>query len=316
MIINMNGAKAPETPSSVLQEKTVTPETLPTVIGPDEGYDGLSQVTVNPDAQLKAENIRSGKTIFGVTGAFNGNGDKTDLEVKYLTCLKGIENDYTITGAEVQEFFKDGQTFNGYPYTILPWGRVGTLDFSNVDTGKLKPGAVMGLGDEYKYPFTLKLRYPGNSSSSPAPDTAPFSKCAIQQVELAPPPGPFFSSVGSTFYRCAFFTDLVMPEGYTNIFGYWIYDCYKNTTVGNYNPTGLTVVLPSTLTEIQTSGRIHFNNNCPGTIIMKATTPPNLADSSSIQNCAKIVVPAGSLNAYKTATNWKSFANIMEEATQ
>lgn len=72
MIINMNGAKAPETPSPVLQEKTVTPETLPTVIGADEGYDGLSQVTVNPDAQLKAENIRSGKTIFGVDGTFAG----------------------------------------------------------------------------------------------------------------------------------------------------------------------------------------------------------------------------------------------------
>ena len=70
MIINMNGAKAPETPSPVLQEKTVTPETLPTVIGADEGYDGLSQVTVNPDSQLKEENIRSGKTIFGVTGTF------------------------------------------------------------------------------------------------------------------------------------------------------------------------------------------------------------------------------------------------------
>ena len=72
MIINMNGAKAPETPSPVLQEKTVTPETLPVVIGADEGYDGLSQVTVNPDSQLKAENIRSGKTIFGVTGTFVG----------------------------------------------------------------------------------------------------------------------------------------------------------------------------------------------------------------------------------------------------
>lgn len=68
----MNGAKAPETPSPTLQEKTVTPETLPTVIGADEGYDGLSQVTVNPDAQLKAENIRSGKTVFGVEGSFVG----------------------------------------------------------------------------------------------------------------------------------------------------------------------------------------------------------------------------------------------------
>lgn len=72
MIINMNGAKAPETSSPVLQEKTVTPETLPTVVGADEGYDGLSQVTVNPDTNLKAENIRSGKTIFGVDGSFVG----------------------------------------------------------------------------------------------------------------------------------------------------------------------------------------------------------------------------------------------------
>ena len=79
MIINMNGAKAPETPSPVLQEKTVTPETLPTVIGADEGYDGLSQVTVNPDSQLKAENIRSGKMIFGVEGAFVGETITKDV---------------------------------------------------------------------------------------------------------------------------------------------------------------------------------------------------------------------------------------------
>ena len=78
MIINMNGAKAPETPSPVLQEKTVTPATLPTVIGADEGYTGLSQVTVNPDTNLKAENIRSGKTIFGVDGSFVGEPVYTD----------------------------------------------------------------------------------------------------------------------------------------------------------------------------------------------------------------------------------------------
>ena len=87
MIINMNGAKAPETPSPVLQEKTVTPETLPTVIGADEGYDGLSQVTVNPDAQLKAENIRSGKTVFGVTGTFEGNPVYTEIDSIYAAYL-------------------------------------------------------------------------------------------------------------------------------------------------------------------------------------------------------------------------------------
>ena len=99
MIINMNGAKAPETPSPVLQEKTVTPETLPTVIGADEGYDGLSQVTVNPDSQLKAENIRSGKTIFGVTGAFTGETIMTGgLDMENTVCsITTIGNSY-VTG--------------------------------------------------------------------------------------------------------------------------------------------------------------------------------------------------------------------------
>ena len=99
----MNGAKAPETPSPVLQEKTVTPATLPTVIGADEGYTGLSQVTVNPDTNLKAENIRSGKTIFGVDGSFVGEPvyTTTDL-VKY--CYennKGIYGFGSISGMPV-----------------------------------------------------------------------------------------------------------------------------------------------------------------------------------------------------------------------
>lgn len=96
MIINMNGAKAPETPSPTLQEKTVTPETLPTVIGADEGYDGLSQVTVNPDAQLKAENIRSGKSIFGVEGAFVGDEVHTDSIFPVLTDMKTNIGNFSI----------------------------------------------------------------------------------------------------------------------------------------------------------------------------------------------------------------------------
>lgn len=94
MIINMNGAKAPETPSSVLQEKTVTPETLPTVIGADAGYDGLSQVTVNPDSQLKSENIRSGKSIFGVAGAFVG--EPTYVNEIDITALGEVSTSYPI----------------------------------------------------------------------------------------------------------------------------------------------------------------------------------------------------------------------------
>lgn len=64
-----------------LQEKTATPTTSQQVIQADEGYDGLSSVTVNAvtsaiDENIIPTNIRTGKTILGVQG--NLEPDKPD----------------------------------------------------------------------------------------------------------------------------------------------------------------------------------------------------------------------------------------------
>ena len=68
----MVGTATASTPS--LQEKSVTPSATEQTVTPDSGYDGLSRVTVNGDANLVAGNIKSGVSIFGVAGSFEGSG--------------------------------------------------------------------------------------------------------------------------------------------------------------------------------------------------------------------------------------------------
>lgn len=48
-------------------------------------YDGLSQVTVNGDADLVASNIKSGVEIFGVTGTYQGGGGGGTYQSKTVT---------------------------------------------------------------------------------------------------------------------------------------------------------------------------------------------------------------------------------------
>lgn len=82
-IINMSGGRAGRTP--VYQARTVQPTTFPTTVQPQEGYDALSQVTVNAPANLLAQNIRKDVNIAGVVGTYEAVAPTISLQQKMVT---------------------------------------------------------------------------------------------------------------------------------------------------------------------------------------------------------------------------------------
>ncbi|HET6557060.1 MAG TPA: leucine-rich repeat protein [Prolixibacteraceae bacterium] len=98
-------------------------------------------------------------------------------------------------------------------------------------------------------------------------------------------------------------TSLVIPSSLTSIGKYAFYNCYKLATVS----------IPSSVTFIGESAFASCSRL--GTIYAHSRIPINLDASpyvfAGLSGC-KLYVPEGSLNAYRTASQWKDFWSIYE----
>lgn len=125
--------------------------------------------------------------------------------------------------------------------------------------------------------------------------------------------GGCVSSVGVGAFSALPLTSVVVEEGVTTIQG----------QAFRYNPNLKTVDLPSTITSIANYAfQIPTGSSVTAfeTLIVRATTPPTIYSSSIVINNPDgipwtIKVPAASVNAYKAASGWSSFASRITSLT-
>lgn len=144
---------------------------------------------------------------------------------------------------------------------------------------------------------------------------------ALSSVTL---PNTVTNISSDTFYNCSSLISVDIPSGVTSIGGAAFESCSgltsidipnSVTTIGSQafrHCSGLTSIeIPSSVTDIGTWGF----ESCSSliNITINATTPPTLGTNvfNNTNNCP-IYVPCDSVDAYKSATNWSTYARRIQ----
>ena len=133
----------------------------------------------------------------------------------------------------------------------------------------------------------------------------------------------------SAFNECESLTSVTIPDGVTTIGEYTFEYCNSLTSVNIpdsvwkianyafYECTNLTsVTIGDSVTQIGNSAFLFCYSLT--SVYCKAITPPSLGGSYVFDNNGsgrKIYVPAGSVNAYKSAIRWSEYADAIEGYT-
>ena len=108
----------------------------------------------------------------------------------------------------------------------------------------------------------------------------------------------------SAFYQCYSLASVTIPDGVTSINGSAFYNCYSLTSL----------TIPDDVTSISSSA--FYSCRSIAYLIFEPTTPPTVSNANAFNNLSSdlvVYVPAGTLSAYQSASNYSSISSKMVE---
>ena len=291
-----------------------TPSSFPLVIEPPEGYDGLSSATVDAPLNLESGNIRKGVEIAGVVGTFENVIQGQEKTVKAesfpveLVPDRGFQGltKATVTAPDnlAGENIREGVTIAGVEGTYTG---AGDAKFAAYLNGTLTEVTASDWGDATSVPnsilsYSRKLKKVVMSDKITSVGASFCRWCSVLTEVIV---SSSLEKVGESFLNGCKITELELPDSLKTIGGEFLTD---------NRLTELTI--PAKVTSI--GSYFMWYNKGLSKVMMKPTTPPTLGSNAfeMVTSPFVITVPKGSLDAYKTATNWAAFADRMQEAEE
>lgn len=127
-----------------------------------------------------------------------------------------------------------------------------------------------------------------------------LSACtSLVSIEI---PSSVTSIRNSAFLGCGSLASITLPDSLTSIYN-WVFEGCSSLT---------SITIPSRVRSIGLG--VFQNCNNLTTMRIEATKPPMLMNTDAISTATtKIYIPAGTLSAYQSATNWSNYASLFEE---
>lgn len=273
---------------------------------------------IDPNAFIMRISVTAGQTItipFYATTGYNGTIDWKDGTTSTITTYNDVDSVHTYVAAGDYDieftgsfpriyYYSTTATIRGVVKGVLQWGNVNMVsldqafdscsNFYLLPENITTPSNLLNTGSQCFYGTKITSAIIPNTVTQIGVQT--FLQCPLTSVVI---PSSVTTIGLNAFQGCTALTSVVIPNSVTAILSQTFYLCTSLTSV----------ILPSTITSIDNYA---FGNCTNASLVLKiyATTPPSIGSLTfmNLAATARIEVPAASLNAYKTASNWSTYA--------